>query len=310
MKYSLVVPVFNERDSLPKFLEAISFLKIPPHEIHFIDSGSNDGSYGLLAEFLGKNNAKFEINLHSNPGGYPGSNRNMGIVNSKSEWIAFLDVGVMPNPDYIECLMNSVIHTGCNHAYSMCFFTGRTKFQIAICALTYGYKFFRPTLPGGVFHASLFLPKNAGLFESDLRAAEDLLWMRKLHKFTPKNVVNNAIVNYADFPINITECVNKFWTYQIAQTASKIAQFRIWGVLLFFLLVMPISFYLDNSIGIFLAMTYLIFRGIIEPIRRSNKIYWFKTNHESFLICIWLGPLIDFVKVASLGRRIFGGTKK
>ncbi len=305
MKYSLVIPVLNEEEFLPDLFASISNLSPAPFEIQIIDGGSFDNSCLLISQLRSTLDPSVNLYIYHNPGGLPGSNRNIGITKSTTEWVAFLDVGTIPNEDWINNLIISLKNNNANHAYALCKFYGKTSFQNAVCALTYGCNSKLPTLPGGIFHSTLFEADKVGLFNPDLRAAEDQLWMKKLHIHTPKNISFNARINYSDFPVRLIDCLNKTWTYQINQNKAGVALLRLWIFPFFYFIFIPLVVFVNIRLGLAIISCYLFFRGIIDPMRRANNIFWFKLNPKSFWICLWLGILIDFTKASSLALQIF-----
>ena len=47
MKFSVIVPVYNCEDSLPRCIESILYQTYPDWELILVDDGSTDGSFSL-----------------------------------------------------------------------------------------------------------------------------------------------------------------------------------------------------------------------------------------------------------------------
>ena len=82
---SVIIPTFNRITFLPKCINSILNQTYPVDEIILVDNKSTDGTVNYI-----KNNFKgVKVLIEKNKG--VSSARNLGIVNSKNEWIAFLD---------------------------------------------------------------------------------------------------------------------------------------------------------------------------------------------------------------------------
>ena len=85
---SIIVPVYNTLEFLPKCVESILSQTYTNWEAIFIDDGSNDGSYEYLTK---QSSPKFKI-LCNNSGKHgPGAARNVGLNFVKGEYLCFLD---------------------------------------------------------------------------------------------------------------------------------------------------------------------------------------------------------------------------
>ena len=91
---SIIIPFFNAKKLIKKNFDNIYNLqkKFNKIEIIYIDNNSNDDSYKILKKkILTSTNIKiYKTNKKSGQG--PGIARNLGMKNSKSEYILFLDI--------------------------------------------------------------------------------------------------------------------------------------------------------------------------------------------------------------------------
>lgn len=85
MDISVVIPSFNAGNYLLEALESVSRQTFLPKEIIVIDDGSSDDSINNA-----KSNYPKVIFCHQSNKG-PGSARNLGVLNAKSEALCFLD---------------------------------------------------------------------------------------------------------------------------------------------------------------------------------------------------------------------------
>ncbi len=103
---SLVVPVFNEEESLPFFYkELIGFLtsKKIDYEIIFIDDGSTDKSLVFLKEAALKNKKIRLFSFRKNQG--KAEALTLGFQKAKGDYVATLDADLQDKPSEIEKLL-------------------------------------------------------------------------------------------------------------------------------------------------------------------------------------------------------------
>lgn len=103
---SVVVPIYNERDSIPSLLSVIrgSLEKIQiPHEIICVDDGSNDGSADLLREYAQKHDNLTALLLRRNYGQTPAMAA--GFDHAKGSIIITMDGDLQNDPADISKLL-------------------------------------------------------------------------------------------------------------------------------------------------------------------------------------------------------------
>ena len=88
IELSIIVPVYNVEDYLPKCIESLINQTYTNIEIILINDGSTDGS-GLICEAYSKDNNKVRV-VHKANGGLS-SARNAGLDVASGEYIAFVD---------------------------------------------------------------------------------------------------------------------------------------------------------------------------------------------------------------------------
>ncbi len=102
---SVVVPVRNEADSILQLIEALLEQTLPPDEIVITDGGSVDGTREIINQII-QRGAPVELILDENS--MPGRSRNLAVTNAKNDWIAFIDAGIKPVPDWLAALAEKV----------------------------------------------------------------------------------------------------------------------------------------------------------------------------------------------------------
>lgn len=293
---AVVVPILNEALGLPSLLSAISSQTRRPDEIIFIDAGSTDSSREIIANWWQHNcwpsgSCHVVVNL----GGYPGHNRNMGINMATCEWIAFIDGGINPENDWLEKLYQHTLVTGSKAVFGVCDFCGENEISTAVCALSYGVGTKRPVLPASLFHKDVF--QICGHFDETLRAAEDIKWIASLEQRLGRKVVcNDALVHYSTFPDSLSAVARKYFMYQrhvVKAGFGKRSQILYVSLALASLLVFAIR----PSTMIWLIGGYCVFRGVLDPIRRSNTRNWWRAHTASLAIVPLVAATIDIAKL-------------
>jgi glycosyltransferase involved in cell wall biosynthesis len=297
-KIAIVIPMLNEAETLLSLLSGIAGQSLMPNEVIVIDSGSVDRSVSIVENWAKDDFvSKIQVRVITNLGGMPGANRNLGVGAANSDWIAFIDAGIVPSPNWLECLWSCATHTKAKAIFGLCFFEAIAPFEMAVCALSYGCTARHPVLPASLFHSSVFI--EIGLFEGALRAAEDVLWMRKVERqYGPKVVCNDALVYYRHFPSNLTKVIRKWWMYQCHIMRIENSSGKRLMLPLFFSLL-AVIFFVVPILGFVVLIVYILLRGVFDPIRRSHSFFWWAKDPYSALIALWLGVVIDITKSLS-----------
>lgn len=103
---SVIVPVYNIMDCLPKCVESICNQTYSNLEILLVDDGSNDGTEKLVDE-LALRDSRIRV-FHKKNGG-SSSARNLGIEQAKGEWIGFVDSDDFIDSNMYERLMDCIV---------------------------------------------------------------------------------------------------------------------------------------------------------------------------------------------------------
>lgn len=98
---AVVIPIHNKQPHINRCLASVLSQTRPVDEIIVIDDASSDGSIGEIAQFTNERIRLLKRPVPG-PGGYAA--RNLGILQAKSDWIAFLDADDAWNPSHIEKL--------------------------------------------------------------------------------------------------------------------------------------------------------------------------------------------------------------
>lgn len=182
LRISLVVPVRDEEESLPRLLESIERQEFPPVDVVLVDGGSTDATVAL-ARRLTAGDPRFRV-VEAGPA-TPGRGRNVGIEAATSDWIALTDAGIRVEPSWLAELVraagaapDAAIVFGSYEPVRDTFFQRCAAFVMVHAK--------RQTPVGaarGPFIASSLIRRDAweaaGRFP-DLRAAEDIILIERI----------------------------------------------------------------------------------------------------------------------------------
>ena len=88
MKVSIIIPVYNTEQYLPRCIDSILGQSFTDFELLLIDDGSTDGSAKICDAYAEKD-SRIRV-LHKENGGVS-SARNLGLNEAKGEWVVFVD---------------------------------------------------------------------------------------------------------------------------------------------------------------------------------------------------------------------------
>jgi glycosyltransferase involved in cell wall biosynthesis len=113
MNLSIVIPLFNEEESLPElsaWIEKVMLENNYSYEILFIDDGSNDGSWNVIEELRQKNSNIRAIKFQRNYG--KSAALNEGFKAAQGEVIITMDADLQDSPDEIPGLRKMIVEDG------------------------------------------------------------------------------------------------------------------------------------------------------------------------------------------------------
>ena len=181
MKVSVVVPVRDEEQSLPTLLESLLDQSHSPDEILLADGGSRDGTVACARRYAGRGVRVMEIGP-----AYPGRGRNEGIKAARNPWIALIDAGCVPERQWIEALVSTLPKDR-----KACVVFGQlvprlqSEWDVAQALSLVSPVDLRsgcraPVIVSCLLHRSVW--ETVGGFPEHLRAAEDLVFLRRIHE--------------------------------------------------------------------------------------------------------------------------------
>jgi glycosyltransferase involved in cell wall biosynthesis len=183
MKISVIVPVLNEEQSIRVLLDSLLNQTLKPAEIVITDGGSTDATPEISSEYV---NRGAPIHLIRESATLPGRGRNLAAAQAVNAWIAFIDAGTNPEPNWLELLAKRAqIASEVDVVYGT--YEPVTDSLFKLCAVM-AYvappyeiegKLIRPcSVVSALMKQTVW--ETVGGFPENLRSAEDLLFMRKI----------------------------------------------------------------------------------------------------------------------------------
>ncbi|MHA1251121.1 MAG: glycosyltransferase family A protein [Candidatus Helarchaeota archaeon] len=220
----VVIPVRNEEATISYTLESLMNQTYQPEEIVLVDGGSTDKTCLIINNYQKKHPSIKLIKLSE---AFPGKARNIGIKNSSSEIIAFLDAGVFIQKTWLENLINPLLkdkHLDGTYGgwsaycrskfekyFSMIYLTPRKK-------VNNEYIRYPSTMSFAIRRK--ILSTNL-LFREDLRSGEDLIFFKKLPDDIRFAVSSNSEVLWRP-PSSFSEALKKIFLYSVNDGLLKL----------------------------------------------------------------------------------------
>lgn len=108
---SIIVPVYNVEEYLPKCLDSIINQTYKNLEIIVVNDGSTDNS-GKICDEYGERDYRIMVIHKANRG--VSSSRNIGIKNASGEYILFVDSDDEIEKDYVNVMARAVTNSDCD----------------------------------------------------------------------------------------------------------------------------------------------------------------------------------------------------
>lgn len=212
MKVTLISTVYNEEEMIADFLEAIFLQTLKLDEIIIVDAGSTDNTCSIITKYSDKMPIKLIVKNNVNRS----KGRNIAIKNASYEIIASLDVGVKPEHDWLEKIMDH-FDDSVDVISPWTEFYSKSSFEICVAELTkiskldFNEKMHIPPARNLAFRKSVF--EQIGGFPENIEICEDTVFglQIKKEKFNVK-CVYDAVAHW-HIRKNITGLFRQYTSY-------------------------------------------------------------------------------------------------
>lgn len=292
-KFSLILPYFNEVNSIDYTLCKLLELNHQPDEILFIDSNSTDQSYNKIDMFIKDHSKKNWFNFKT-MFNTPSESKNFGIQKSSFEWCAFMDFDLDFDTDWtrkqVECIIknpNKMIFFGQINLKP------KNYLDKLIILQTWGYDITSPVIPSSFIKKEYF--KLNGYFKP-YRSYYDKIFIKKSLKSELIYINNSVIIRYRDicysnnFGSFFIKTIN--YSYQVV-FINKIFPHYIYFMVFF---TMIFIYFVNIYFFLFFLVTYLIIRGLVIPVIK-NKLLFNKIGFYEVPMLLVVGVLYDIFKL-------------
>lgn len=194
---SVIVPVYNSRDTLARCVKSLQAQTLADLEIILVDDGSSDGS-GMLCNGFSREDVRIRVIRKANGG--VSSARNAGIEAAKGRYLMFMDSDDYAEPEMAEAMLSGIGEDdiaicGFHHHYQ-----GRDVVRIPDVPGQSGEENFLALYGQGFLNMpwnKLYKRELAGRFDESLSLGEDLLFnLDYLRRTDGISVVKEALCHY------------------------------------------------------------------------------------------------------------------
>lgn len=293
---SVIAPVKNEQASISQLLQGIVNQTYQPSELIIVDGGSTDRTKEIIREYQAS--CPIPLVLVETDYALPGRGRNLAIAQARNDWIACIDAGIMPQPDWLAELIETAQYAPNAQIIYGNFEPITDTYFTESAAITY-----LSPQPRHRSIASCLLKRDAwaavGGFREDLRASEDLLFFRALDKANVKDAYSEqALVRWQLQPTT-GGTFRRFTVY--SRNGMRAGLYRDWqfNVARLYLLLLVLL-----AAGIF-AWPFFMLPLLILLLRAEKRIWnWFRAkapgrlwrellSPRRVLMVVWINVIID-----------------
>ena len=303
---TVVIPYYNEEQSLDKTLELIRQQTKLPKEVIFVNSSSTDGSSTFLDKLIEQHQGESGVH-YRNIFEYtdtPSSSKNVGIRLAKTEWIAFMDCGLLFSKNWLELQIFYIKNSGLDIVSGVCDFSGTNVIDNCCLAHTHGYQRKRVVVPSTLVRKSVF--EKVGLFLENRRSGYDHAWKIYLKKAGLVRGVNLDVVishNGVNFADSFISLFKKMVLY--LKPAVAIQQYYMPYIYVFIVFCLCISMFINLMFTIVFILIYILARWLVIPIIKSRGISVFRDYPLTIIYMLPVGIVMDFGRLIGIFKGIY-----
>ena len=197
MLVSLIIPVFNVGDYLPRLMETVLSQTHRELEVILVDDGSSDDSAGVCDGYAAKDG---RVKVIHRPNSGVADARNAGVEAAAGGYIAFADGDDYLAPDYIEYLLKLITEGGAD---------------ISCCAWT--------TDEDGKLRKCTFRTGEPGLYKGREEAMRSLLTTRIFSSSVWGKMFKRKLFDGVRFPAGSNYYEDDATMYRLAAGADAVA---------------------------------------------------------------------------------------
>jgi glycosyltransferase involved in cell wall biosynthesis len=296
-KISVVMPYYNEAKSLKKTFELLEAQTLKPAEIVFVDSGSSDNSRSMIDSWAQKysGNGVLVKNVPAMTG-VPSSSKNVGVDHSTSDYVAFMDCGILFPTTWLEEQAKYLEEEKLSVVSGYGIFRGEGLLDRCAIAQTYGYLRPRPTVPTTVVYRQTF--EESGRFLENRRAGYDVDWVDQLRvRNIPRGLNSKVTIQYngLNYARSLSHLFSKVRMYAAPCVGMSKYYYPYYYLVIAALAL--VTLLLDGALFSKFFFAYLVVRGYLVPIVKSKNLRLFVEEPLAVLFLPIVGLTIDLAKI-------------
>jgi len=311
IEISVAVPVRDEETSIRALIDGLLSQTLPPAEVVICDNGSTDATKDIIEGFV-KDGAP--VKLIREDAGLPGHGRNVAAADSRCDWIAFIDAGVTPAPDWLAALAGKVSENSTVDVVYGTYEPIVDSFFKECAAIAYvpapreiDGEFVRPpSIASALMRRGVW--EAVGGFPENLRSAEDLLFMRRVAQAGFIIVRTSGAIVYWNIQPNFQSTFKRFTSY--ARHNIRAGLFAEWQGMIFIYYALIAASTLEvlflGPRGFFgppiLWLLFLIIRAT-KSLYRNRRSYPASLARNLARMCL-LAPIIAVLDAATFAGSI------
>ena len=304
---SVIISYHNESDTLETTLNLLIRQTLLPQEVILVNSSSTDKSYQMIQNWIEHQGSKTSIVFRNLQKGtaMPSSSMNVGIRHAEHTLLAFMDCGLLFEPDWLEKQVHYMVTHDAEVVSGVCYFEGITLIDRSAIAQTYGYKRRRPCVPSTIVKKEVI--EQIGFFSENIRAGYDVDWLNRLKEAGIKRYINESVeVKYIG--INYASSVKGLFFKTVRYSAPGVHVRGYYFPFLYLLsfIIFLTALFSSLQFGTVLFLGYCIARGYIIPIRKSKGMQLFIEYPLLVGMVPFTGYLIDIAKIIGYGKGLLG----
>lgn len=260
-------------------------------------------------------NSKVSVQIIHAKLAYPGRARNLGILYSTNDLIGFLDTHTIPSTNWLKEALRILTDSSIDLVWGQTIYESNSYFAKVCCAAAYGFSPLE-SLPGTIFRRTLIT--KSGLLLGSVRAGEDVDWKLRIKLHNIQTLRNPSFMNYVKLQeLTFRDIFLKWVNYSYHASYLPIYKnyfgiyFYLFSIIVFFIVFNWNSifaqwnetsiFYIANITKISLLILislYLIFRGILLPLKKKTPISFLMPLNFILIACFSF--FLDLAKIIGI----------